>query len=80
MYVDTVDNAAFSVWTPEQMRQWAAGEEVSPVGRGTANEYEAGDMFWAGSFCTSGAYYVVVENGSATDASFQLSISGDVSP
>ncbi len=72
--VEPDDSITFSVWTEEQVKQWAAGEEVEPVGRGTANEYEAGDMFWAGSFCTAGEYYVVVENGSPADASFQLGI------
>ena len=74
MYMDAVDNAAFSVWTPEQLRQLAAGEEVEPVGRGTANDYEAGEQFWAGSLCTPGTYSVVVQNGSASDASFKLGI------
>jgi hypothetical protein len=68
------DSITFSIWTEEQVKLWAGGEEVEPVGRGTANEYEAGDMFWAGSFCIPGTYYVVVENDSAVDASFQLGI------
>jgi hypothetical protein len=74
------DSVTFSIWTKEQVKQWAAGEEVSPVGRGTANDYESGDLFWAGTFCIPGKYYIVIENGSAADASFQLGISGDVSP
>ena len=75
------ESVTFSIWTEEQIKQWAAGEEVEPVGRGTANEYEAGDLFWAGSFVAPGEYYVVVENGSPADASFQLGItSGDVMP
>ena len=68
------DSVTFSIWTEEQVKQWAAGEEVEPVGRGTANAYEAGEQFWAGSFCTPGTYYVVVQNGSASGASFKLGI------
>jgi hypothetical protein len=71
----------FSTWTEEQVKQWAVGEEVEPVGRGTANDLEAGDLLWAGTFDTPSEYYIVVENGSAGDASFQLnSAGGDVMP
>jgi len=59
----------------EQVRRWAGGEQIEPVGRGTANEYEPGDLFWMGAFGTPGEYYVVVENASTGDASFQLDIS-----
>jgi len=73
--------AAFSVWTAEQIRLWSLGEEVDPVGRGTANEYEAGDLFWAGSLGNPGRYYVRVEHQGTEPGSFRLSISGqDVSP
>ena len=73
--------AAFSIWTAEQIRLWALGEEVDPLGRGTANEYEAGDLFWAGSLSNPGRYYVLVEHQGTEPGSFRLSISGqDLSP
>jgi hypothetical protein len=73
--------AAFSIWTEEQIRLWALGEEVDPLGRGTANEYEAGDLFWAGSLSNPGRYYVLVEHQGTEPGSFRLSISGqDLSP
>ena len=72
---------AFSVWNEEQVRQWALGEDVDPLGHGTENENEAGDLFWAGSLGSPGRYYVVVEQQGAEPGTFKLSISGeDVSP
>lgn len=74
-------DVGFAVWTEEQVRAWALGEEVDPVGRGTENENEPGDLFWAGSFGNPGRYYVVVEHEGTEPGSFRLSISGeDVSP
>jgi hypothetical protein len=71
----------FSIWNEDQVRAWAQGEEIEPVGRGTENENEAGDLFWAGSLGNPGRYYVVVENQGAEPGTFMLSISGeDVSP
>jgi hypothetical protein len=75
--------AAFSVWTPAQIQQWALGEDVEPVGRGSADPYTDGSLIWAGSFNTSGTYYVMVEHsGHPGRASYyQLSVHGDgVSP
>jgi len=68
------ESVAFSIWTGEQVELWAAGEEIAPVGRGTANAYEPGDLFWAGAFGIRGEYYIVVENASSGDASFQLDV------
>lgn len=71
----------FSVWNEEQVRLWSLGEEVDPLGRGTENENEAGDLFWAGSLGNPGRYYVVVETQGTEPGTFVLSISGeDVSP
>ena len=72
---------AFSIWNEDQVQAWAQGEEIEPVGRGTQNENESGDLFWAGSLGNPGRYYVVVENQGAEAGTFMLSISGeDVSP
>lgn len=71
----------FGLWTEEQVRLWALGEEIDPIGRGTENENESGDLFWAGSLGNPGRYYVVVENQDTAPGTFMLSISGeDVSP
>lgn len=75
--------AAFSVWTPEQIERWALGEDVEPVGRGSADPYTEGSLIWAGGFNAAGTYYVVVEHsGNPAGASYyQLSVDGDgVSP
>ena len=71
------DAVVFAVWTGEQVRAWAMGEEIEPVGRGTENENEPGDLFWAGSLGNPGRYYVVVEHQGAEPDSFRLSISGE---
>jgi hypothetical protein len=69
---------AFSVWNEEQVRLWALGEEIGPLGRGTENENESGDLFWAGSLGNPGRYYVVVEHQGTEPGSFMLSISGEI--
>lgn len=72
---------AFGIWTEEQVRLWSLGEEVDPVGRGTENENELGDLSWAGSLGNPGRYYVMVEHQGTEPGSFRLNISGeDVSP
>lgn len=68
--------ASFAIWSEELVQLWAKGEEVDPLGRGTENENEAGDLFWAGGLGGPGTYYVVVEG--AAPGSYQLSISGEV--
>jgi hypothetical protein len=74
-------DVVFGIWTEEQVRAWAQGEEIEPVGRGTENENESGDLFWAGSLGNPGRYYVVVEHQGTEPGAFTLSISGeDVSP
>ena len=68
--------ASFAVWSEEQAQRYGKGEEVDPLGRGTENENEAGDLFWAGGLGGPGRYYVVVEG--AGPGMFQLAISGEV--
>ena len=78
---EPVGAVGFDLLTQEQVQRWAQGEEIEPVGRGTENENEAGDLFWGGTPGNPGRYYVVVENQGTEPASFRLSISGqDVSP
>jgi hypothetical protein len=68
--------ASFSVWTPEQARLFSLGQEVEPVGRGSADEYAAGDLSWSGNFANPGTYYVRVEHCGAAPSNCKLSISG----
>lgn len=75
MGVDASHPAAFEVWTPDQLAQWARGESVSPIGRGAANDLFGGDLVWTGSFNTAGVYYVLVT--AETPTTYALQISGD---
>lgn len=70
---------AFAIWTPDQLRLWQQGGEVSPVGQGTANTTLKADLFWTGSFVKSGIYYVVVRRNAAvqSDCTYKLTVLGD---
>ncbi|MCE7987952.1 MAG: hypothetical protein DYG89_42855 [Caldilinea sp. CFX5] len=69
----------FQVWTPEQFTRWQQGEEVKPVGQGTANPTLKADLFWTGSFVKSGIYYVVVKHNPAATGpcTYKLLVLGD---
>jgi hypothetical protein len=69
--------ANFSIWTPEQIRLWALGEDVSPVGRGAENEYTPGDLFWSGSFAAPSTYYVKVEHAGGGVSNIALHVAGE---
>jgi TolB protein len=77
--VEPAGGAAFLVWTPEQIRRWGLGEEVHPIGRGSADPSAGGGLLWTGSFNDAGTYYVVVEpSGSLGGTSYYLlDVSGD---
>ncbi|MBI1297282.1 hypothetical protein GC175_20215 [bacterium] len=74
--MDVDGSATFEVWTAEQIRRWANGEEVDAVGSGSSNDYVNADLVWNGSFVQSGNYYVLVKQGSGS-SNYQLRISGD---
>jgi len=76
MSVDPASSAAFEVWTPAQVQQWAAGDKVSPVGRGSVDSALGGDLVWTGNFKTSGTYYVIVSQTGSTPANYSLQVSG----
>jgi hypothetical protein len=76
MGVSPSNSATFSVWTPENVRQWAAGDEPAPIGSGVKNDQFGGDLVWTGSFKFPGTYYVVVEQAGSTAGSYKLDISG----
>lgn len=69
----------FQLWTPEQFTRWQQGEEVKPVGQGTANVTLKADLFWTGSFVKSGIYYVVVKHNPAVTGPcmYKLFVIGD---
>ena len=62
LQVEPVEGAIFSVWTPEGIRQWRAGSEVEPIGRGSPQPSSGGELVWSGHFGTPGTYYAVVEH------------------
>jgi len=76
MGVSPSNSAGFSVWTPENVRQWVAGEKPTPVGSGVKNDMFGGDLVWTGSFMFPGTYYVVVEQTGGIAGSYKLDISG----
>lgn len=76
MGVEASNPAAFEVWTPDQLAQWARGDSVSPVGRGAANELFGGDLIWTGNFDTQGTYYVLVTAASPTTYALQINGAG----
>ena len=76
MGVSPSNSATFSVWTPENVRRWAAGEKPNPIGRGVKNDQFGGDLVWTGSFKFPGTYYVLVEQTGGTAGSYKLDISG----
>lgn len=77
LFVEPSHGASFSVWTPELMRQYQAGQDVDPIGRGSENEYASGDLFWSGNFTSPGTYYIRVEHGGAMPSWCKMTISGD---
>jgi hypothetical protein len=66
----------FSVWTPDQMRQYLTGSAVDPVGRGAYDANVSGDLTWSGSFPQNGAYYVQVTNNGSAVIEYTMSMSG----
>ena len=70
--------ATFEVWTPSEIQQWARGDDVKPIGRGSKNDAAlGGDLGWSGSFNPPGTYYIVVNQTGSTPANYSLQISGD---
>ena len=77
MQVTPGDRAFFEVLTPEEVNKWANGETFDPVGAGTKNADLGDDLYWTGSFVSSGTYYVVVTSRNLGDSEYALSINGD---
>jgi hypothetical protein len=66
----------FSVWTKDNITDWAAGNPENPIGRGTPNDLVNGDPFWSGNFDTPGLYYIAVDNATSAPAAFTINASG----
>jgi TolB protein len=79
MQVVPEEGANFAVWTPSEIRRWADGAEVDPIGRGSPDPSTDGLYVWSGSFTLPGAYYVVVEHTGSQPgpAYYLLEIAGD---
>jgi hypothetical protein len=68
--------AVFSVWTPDQVREYGQGLKVEPVGRGTPNDDVEADLFWSGRFAQPGTYYVLVEHRGEAPSYCKLTLQG----
>jgi TolB protein len=71
--------ADFALWTPYNIRTWADGAEVEPVGRGSPDPATDDSLVWSGSFNTKGTYYVIVEHagGQPGTSYYTLDINGE---
>lgn len=69
-------SVGFYIYTPEQIRLWAAGERVEPIGRGSDDPFTAGVLTWSGNFKIAGTYYVVVESTTTATSSCALTVTG----
>jgi hypothetical protein len=74
MAADQSNAASFSVWTPDEARQFALDSTTQPVGRGSEDDSLGGDQVWAGNFNNGGTYYVVVTQTGPVPVNYQLSI------
>jgi hypothetical protein len=68
---------SFGVWTPDLIKQYEAGQAVSPIGMGSPNADVAGaDLFWTGNFDLAAKYFVLVTNNGTTPITFALQVLG----
>ncbi|MBI5652160.1 MAG: PD40 domain-containing protein [Chloroflexi bacterium] len=71
-----------SIYTPAQAIDWLRDQTIEPVGRGTpyrdtrTGEYTR-DLYWFGSFNTSGKYFAVITNKNQVAIPFLLTATGD---
>ena len=71
------NGATFSVWTPADVANWAAGNKPDPVGHGSADTYvNGGDLVWSGHFNQPGTYYVVVDHAGSVASGILLQVTG----
>jgi hypothetical protein len=67
----------FDVYTDWQWHDMAAGDRsVVPIGRGTPNPLQPGQLFWEGQSPEAGFYHVQVTPNSTEPSSFWIALSG----
>lgn len=80
--MSSAGSVAFDVYTAAQYKEFVAGEDVTPIGRGsrksieTGNEYHNTKLLWANRTSASETFYIRVKNRNATTSSYQLNIWG----
>jgi len=72
--VSPSNSVAFAIWTPQNLADWANGE--NPIGRGSVNPRFNNDLIWSGNFLTPGTYYVVVDQSGPAVGNYLLTIRG----
>lgn len=77
------DSVSLEIYTPQEVANWANGDDLEPIGRGavlsefTGNENHDNRLIWANRSVGSALYYVVVENNRTDIASYyEIEISG----
>ena len=73
--VSPANSVTFSVWTPQNVQDWAKGLAVEPIGRGSVDANRGGALTWSGNFNTAGAYYIVIQQTGANTGYYNLSVS-----
>lgn len=80
LYAKPKNGATFSVFTPAEAEHWRKTGEYVAIGAGSENEFAKGQLSWAGTFKSSGTYYVVVEHStlvkSPTDCKLEVTGKG----
>jgi uncharacterized protein YraI len=75
MDVEPNDASGFHIFSESDARSIMAGanpDDFAPIGSGTPNPNESGDLFWRGAFTEHGRYFVMIDNPSTSDASFSI--------
>ena len=68
MNVVPADGAEFQIWTDETIAQLNEGEQVEPLGVGSAIQEGSGFTVWQGSSADPATYYVLVNPNEASEA------------
>lgn len=72
----------FAIYTPTQGKEWITNPSITPVGRGTqfvdsVYEIVTHDLYWSGTFNTSGRYLIALTNYSSLPISYKMTVTGD---
>jgi len=77
---EVAGNVDFEIWSADNLNAWINGKDFDATGAGTTNESITGDpLFWEGTFTTNNLYYLIVKNRGSQPATYNLSVTGDVS-